>query len=98
MFIKWKYNDHGHADFQELEIPDDFDGYDSVEEYLCEVTDLIPTWSERFMVGRIKWMEITKTTEELQEIARKEIEALKLQIKFNEDRIKELSKTLLNYN
>jgi len=57
MWIKWKYNDHGHPDFKTLEIPDDFDGYESVEEYLCEQR-LVPVWSERFMAVRIKWKEI----------------------------------------
>lgn len=63
MFIKWKYNDHGHPDFKELEIPDDFDGYKSVEEYICEA-GLVPTWSERFMVGRIKWTKLEKPSKE----------------------------------
>jgi len=57
MFIKWKYNDHGAGGFRELEIPDDFAGYESVEDYICEA-GLVPTWSERFMVGRIEWEEL----------------------------------------
>jgi hypothetical protein len=56
MWIKWKYVDHCWPDFKELEIPDDFGGYETVEEYLCDHTELgIPTWSERFMMERIKW-------------------------------------------
>ncbi len=54
MWIKWKYNDHGHPDFKELEVPDDLDGEPSVEDYICE-RGLVPTWSERFMASRIKW-------------------------------------------
>lgn len=57
MWIKWKYNDHGHPDFKEAEIPDDLDGYESVEDYICEQR-WVPTWSERFMSGRIKWEKI----------------------------------------
>jgi len=56
MWIKWKYVDHGWPDFKELEIPDDLNGWDTVEDYLCSCEDLrIPTWSERFMVERIEW-------------------------------------------
>jgi len=55
MFIKWRYNDHGCSDgYEELEVPDNFDGWASVEEYICHL-DLVPTYSERFSMGRIKW-------------------------------------------
>ena len=69
MFIKWKYNDHGHADFKEVEIPDDFDGYESVEEYICEM-GWVPTWSERFMSSRIKWEKLNLSAAE--ELLRKQ--------------------------
>jgi hypothetical protein len=66
MWIKWKYNDHGWRDFQELEIPDDFDGEESVEDYLIQRRDLgIPTWSERFMVERIHWEKLNLPPEEV---------------------------------
>jgi transposase-like protein len=54
MWIKWFYNDHGHGGYKELEVPK---GYTPVE-YLCE-TQQVPTWSERFSEGRIKWEEIS---------------------------------------
>lgn len=58
MWIKWKYNDHGHPDFKELEVPDDVvKSYGSVENYICE-EGLVPTWSERFLSCRIKWEKI----------------------------------------
>ena len=91
MFILWKYNDHGWPDFKELEIPDDLDGEETVEDYLCE-RDMVPTWSERFMRGRIKWQKITKTPEELEQIKLNKIAQLKLQIKHCKAKIKELSK------
>ena len=62
MFIKWKYNDHGHSDFKTVEIPDDLDGYESVEEYICD-HGWVPTWSERFWAGRIKWEQVPITRE-----------------------------------
>lgn len=66
MWIKWKYNDHGWPDFKELEIPDDLDGEECVEDYLCERRDLgIPTWGERFMSGRIHWEKLDLSEEEL---------------------------------
>jgi hypothetical protein len=58
MFIKWKYNDHGHPDFETLEVPDDVKtDYVSVADYICEC-GLVPTWSERFSMSRIKWEKI----------------------------------------
>lgn len=78
MFIKWKYNDHGWPDFKELEIPDDLDGEESVEDYLIQRRDLnIPTWSERYMSGRIKWEKLDLPAEEVK--ARK-VKSLKSQI------------------
>ena len=66
MWIKWKYNDHGCGDFKELEIPDDLGGYESVEEYLCERDDLfIPTWSERFLMCRVKWEKLNLSEKEV---------------------------------
>ncbi len=66
MWIKWKYNDHGWPDFKELEIPDDLDGWESVEEYLIERRDLfIPTWSERYMSERIKWEKLNISPAEI---------------------------------
>lgn len=65
MWIKWKYNDHGWPDFQELEIPDDLDGCETVKEYLRGRDDLgIPTWSERFMGCRIKWEKLDLSASE----------------------------------
>jgi len=64
MWIKWKYNDHGHPDFKELEIPDDLDGWETVEEWICE-RGLVPQYSERFSTSRIKWEKLELTTEEL---------------------------------
>jgi hypothetical protein len=58
MWIKWKYNDHGHGGFRELEVPDDVEKtYGSVVDYICEL-GLVPTWSERFCTSRIKWEKI----------------------------------------
>ena len=66
MWIKWKYNDHGGPDFKELEIPDDFDGYETVEAYLIERSDLhIPTWSERYNSRRIHWEKLELPAEEV---------------------------------
>ena len=65
MWIKWKYNDHGWPDFKELEIPDDLDGFDTVENYFCECTSLLPTWSERFMIGRLKWEKLNLPKKEI---------------------------------
>jgi hypothetical protein len=58
MWIEWKYQDHGHGDFEELEVPDDvIQEYGSLENYICEF-GLVPTWSERFNVERIKIRQI----------------------------------------
>jgi hypothetical protein len=64
MWIKWKYNDHGHPDFRELEIPDDLDGHSSVEDWICG-HDLVPTWSERFTESRIKWEKLELSEKEV---------------------------------
>ena len=60
MWIKWKYNDHGWPDFKELEVPDAvFDEYGDIPNYLCELS-LVPSYSERFMLSRVKWEIIEK--------------------------------------
>lgn len=79
MWIKWKYNDHGHPDFKEVEIPDDFDGYESVEEYICEM-GWVPTWSERFMTERIKWERLTLPADE---VKRRKIASLTASINYH---------------
>ena len=90
MLIKWKYNDHGHPDFEELEIPDDFDGYESVEDYLCEI-NLVPTWSERFMKSRIKWEKLNCPRKE---ILMNKISHLKNTIKWSRASIKKYEEML----
>ena len=63
MWIKWKYNDAGWRDFEELEIPDGMGGEETIEDYLIETCDL-PTWSERFDMYRIKWEKLNLPPEE----------------------------------
>ena len=93
MFIKWKYNDHGHPDFKELEVPDDLGGYESVEEYICE-RGLVPTWSERFMIGRIKWEKIAAPSKAFLASKISEFEAI---IRGRRRKIKEYKQLLLNH-
>jgi hypothetical protein len=90
MWIKWRYNDHGHADFKELEIPDDLDGYESVEDWICE-NGLVPTWSERFMSSRIKWQKLAKPNKETIE---KKIRDTELRIKWETQKLAEYKKLL----
>ena len=92
MFIKWKYNDHGHPDFQELEVPTEtyngktyYGGESSVEDYICEL-GLVPTWSERFLVGRIKWKRINKPSKEF---LKKQIAGWKQDLKWRRAKIQE---------
>jgi hypothetical protein len=93
MWIKWKYNDHGHPDFKEVEIPDNLDGEETVPDYICE-RGWVPTWSERFMKERIKWQRISRPSPNTVDT---EIESLKSSIKYKKKelaRLKELRKTL----
>lgn len=90
MFIKWKYNDHGHPDFRELEVPDDLDGYESVEEWICEA-GLVPTWSERFFAGRIKWEKLDKPS---RDYVINRISGLKMEIGWRQQKIAELEELL----
>lgn len=55
MWIKWKYNDHGAGGFKELEVPKDW--CKSPKDYICEL-ELVPTWGERFDMGRIEWKKV----------------------------------------
>jgi hypothetical protein len=94
MWIKWKYNDHGWPDFAELEIPDDLDGYETVEEYLCEKRELcIPTWSERFLSGRVYWQKLDLSPEELKS---RTVERLKATIEYHKNCIKRAQEKLDN--
>ena len=90
MFIKWKYNDHGHPDFKELEIPDDFDGESCVEDYICE-RGLVPTWSERFMASRIKWEKLERPSKSYIE---DKIKSAKSTIKWKREEIKRYEELL----
>ena len=83
MFIKWRYNDHGCGDYEELEVPDNFDGLASVAEYICEL-GLVPTYSERFSMGRIKWEKIENPSTEF---VLNEIENLKREIAWRQTKI-----------
>lgn len=94
MWIKWKYNDHGHPDFKELEVPDDFEGLESVEEYICE-RGLVPTWSERFMIGRIKWEKLSKPSADT---VTAKINTLRAGVKWRNKKIKELKILLGSLN
>jgi hypothetical protein len=86
MWIKWKYNDHGWSDFQELEIPNDIGGYENVKEYLCDQRELnIPTWSERFMLERVVWEKLELAPEE---IRRRRINVLKSAVTYHEHEMK----------
>lgn len=89
MWIKWKYNDHGHPDYERLEIPDDLEGCSSVEEYLCEA-GLVPTWSERFYAGRIKWHKSKPN----KEVILKKLHSVKGSAKFYNSEVKRLKKLL----
>jgi len=79
MWIKWKYNDHGWPDFKELEIPDDFDGCDSIEDYLCE-RGYVPIGIKRFLSSKIKWEKIDLTS---QEIKARKITSLRSEIDYH---------------
>jgi hypothetical protein len=95
MWIKWKYNDHGWPDFKELEIPDDLDGYETVEEYLIERNDLhIPTWSERYDSRRIHWEKLDLPVEE---IKARQIRRLKSRITVCEAELTHLKRELTKY-
>ena len=96
MWIKWKYNDHAWPDFRELEIPDDaLQEYDteekSIKEYIIENCN-IPTWSERYMSGRIQWEKIQKTPSELKAILLRKIEGARISIRREQDRLNQLIK------
>jgi len=95
MFIKWLYCDHGFGGFKESEIPDDFGGMETVEDYICEM-GWVPTHGSRFMMSRIKWEKVEKTNEEMKVIIQKKIEGIKLHIKFKRKEIKDLEKSLDN--
>ena len=97
MYIKWKYNDHGHPDFKVVEIPDDLDGYETVEDYICEM-NWVPTWSERFMVDRIKWSKVTLTNEELIERLKTKIKGREIQLEADKKHIESLKKELNELN
>ncbi len=86
--------DHGWPDWKELEIPDwatkEYDDLDEcVKSYLVEYCR-IPTWSERFLEERIKWETITKSAEEIRQINKNKIKALKARIKEAKEKIREL--------
>jgi hypothetical protein len=93
MWIKWKYNDHGHPDFKEAEIPDDFDGESCVEDYICE-RGWVPTWSERFMAGRIKWKKIARPSKET---LTKLIANRRDSIKYHQEKLDEYKKLMKQY-
>ena len=98
MWIKWKYNDHGWPDFKELEIPDwALQEYDSVEEsvrsYIIDNSN-IPTWSERYLSGRIKWEKVEKTHAELQTILKKKIDGMRVTIQRHQDELNQLIRQL----
>lgn len=59
-WVKWRYMDHGHKDWQELEIPAE---YDDPRGWICEL-DLVPTWSERYTPDRIKVERIERPSRE----------------------------------
>lgn len=65
MWIRWRYNDHGWRDFEELELPEDLSGYESVEDYLIEHCRL-PVWSERYDRRRIHWEKLELPADELE--------------------------------
>lgn len=98
VFVKWRYNDHGWPDFKELEVPEwalqEWDSEDeSIENYIVENCN-IPTWSERYMSGRLKWERITKTHAEMQEIYKKKINGLRVAIADCEGKIKNFENLL----
>ena len=91
MWIKWKYNDHGAGGFRELEVPKDVvKNYGSVEDYICEL-GLVPTDSERFLMGRIEWKRLRKPRKET--VVKKILE-LKNGIKWRRQEVKRLSELL----
>ena len=92
MYIKWKYNDHGHPDFKEVEIPDDLDGWASVEAYICD-QGWVPTWSERFMKERIKWEKVDYSPIEL---VQKAIDKNKNLLEIRQKEIEEMKKNILS--
>ena len=95
MWIKWKYNDHGCPDFQELEIPDDLDGEESVEDYLIQRRDLsIPTWSERYISGRIKWEKLSLSAKELKA---RTIKRLKATVEYHKRYMEQAQQKLKKY-
>ena len=100
MFIEWKYVDHCWPDWAELEIPDDFDGEESVVDYLVNLRKLnIPTWSERFMVERIQWRPLILSPQEIKKRKIKKIKEsisfCKRQLKINKNLLKKLESSLL---
>lgn len=91
MYIKYKYNDHGHSkDWLILEVPDDLAGCESILEYLCDCTDIFPTWSERFHTDRIKFEKIEPTKEMILE----KISILEANVKYKLIKIEELKALL----
>lgn len=86
MWIKWKYNDHGHPDFQEMELPKWMkEAYGTVENCLCE-RELVPIHSERFDPVRIEWKKLSRPTKKhlRAEITRLENEIETRQLKLSE--------------
>ncbi len=95
MWIKWKYNDHGHKDFQELEIPNDtIKDYGCVAAYL-EETERVPHWSERYCRTRIHWKKIRRPAKET---LTRMISHLTSDIKWRREKLKELKSKLKGYN
>ena len=83
--------DHGWPDWKTVQIPDDLEGYESVTEYICE-KGWVPTWSERFLDVRVKWLRVYPTKKFRKEEAQKKIRGLEISVKDNKRRIKELQK------
>lgn len=95
MWIRWKYVDHGWPDWAELEIPDDFDGEESVEDYLIQRCDLnIPTWGERYDSRRIKWEKLNLSPEELHA---RTLRRLKVEVEICERALMRARKNLKDY-
>lgn len=75
-WIKWKYNDHEHGDWKEIELPDwlieEYDKTPAAPEYVrfnlirnwliedSPVSNYIPSWSERYLPERVKWEKLEK--------------------------------------
>ncbi len=94
MWIKWKYNDHGAGGFKELEItPSMTESYGDPKSVICEL-GLVPTWGERFDMGRIEWHKIRKPSPDTVACMIKELkDGYKWRMKESK-RLTELLKTL----